>query len=136
MLIFFTVNDDLTDMKENNDIKNIMYLKECLNILFITFDEKSSEIEQKCLIQIFDYINNTIFFRDKDKKTLNYTNKIYMLHNDCKTTKLINLMKIIHKINNENLTKIYYDILSNIYYFQYSYNDFSWNFSGLSIKFH
>ena len=127
MLIFFTVNDDLTDMKENNDIKNIMYLKECLNILFITFDEKSSEIEQKCLIQIFDYINNTIFFRDKDKKTLNYTNKIYMLHNDCKTTKLINLMKIIHKINNENLTKIYYDILSNIYYFQYSYNDFSWN---------
>ena len=127
MLIIFTVNDNYKEIKDNNDIKNVMYLKECLNILQITFNEKPSENEQKFLINIFTYINNNIFYRNKENTIFNYTNKIYMLHNDCKTTKIINLMNFIHKIDNENLTKIYYEILSNIYYFQYSYNDFIWN---------
>ncbi len=50
-----------------------------------------------------------------------------MLHNDYKTTKLIKLMNFIYKINNEKLTKIYFEFLINIYYFQYSYNNFNWD---------
>ena len=131
MLIIFTVNDKYKEIKENNDIKNIMYLKVCLNIILATFNEKPSANEQKLLVDIFDYINTVICYMDKKDKKLNYTNKIYMLHNDYKTTKLINLMDFMHKINNENLTKNYNELLCNIYYFQYGYNNFSWDFYGL-----
>jgi hypothetical protein len=68
MLIIFTVNDKYEEIKENNDIKNIMYLKVCLNIILATFNEKSSEIEQKLLVDIFDYINNVICYMDKNDK--------------------------------------------------------------------
>ena len=131
LLIIFTVNDKYKDIKENNDIKNIMYLKICLNIILLTFNEHPSEIEQQLLIDIFTYINTVIFYMDKNEQKLNYTNKIYMLHNDCKTTKLMKLMDFMHKINNDNLTKKYYQILSNIYYFQYGYDNFSWDFYQL-----
>ena len=46
MLIIFTINDNYKEIKENNDIKNIMHLKECLNIILIIFNKRSSEIEQ------------------------------------------------------------------------------------------
>ena len=117
MLIIFTVNDNYKEIKENNDIKNIMYLKECLNIILITFNESRSEIEQKFLVDIFTYINTVICYLDKNEQKLNYTNKIYMLHNDCKTTKLMKLMDFMHKINNDKLTEIYFKLLCNIYYF-------------------
>ena len=35
MLIIFTINDSVTDIKENRDIKNFMFFKECLNIIFL-----------------------------------------------------------------------------------------------------
>jgi hypothetical protein len=97
----------------------------------LTFNEHPSEIEQQLLTDIFTYINTVIFYMDKNEQKLNYTNKIYMLHNDCKTTKLMKLMDFMHKINNDNLTKKYYQILSNIYYFQYGYDNFSWDFYQL-----
>ena len=40
ILIIFTVNDNYKDIKENSDIKNFMYFKECLNILVISFNKK------------------------------------------------------------------------------------------------
>ena len=52
MLIIFTVNDNYKEIKENNDIKNIMYLKECLNIIHMTFNEKSSANEQQFLVNL------------------------------------------------------------------------------------
>ena len=132
MLVIFTVNDNRKEIKENNDIKNIMYLKECLNIILMTFNEKPSAKEIEFLVNIFDYINKVICLMDKnDNSKLNYTNKIYMLHNDCKTTKLMKLMDFIHKINNENLTENYYQLLCNIYYFQFSYTNFLWDFYEL-----
>ena len=127
MLIIFTVNDNYKEIKENNDIKNIMYLKECLNIILMTFKKSSAKNEQKFLVDFFDYINNEICLINKTGKKINYTNKIYMLNNDCKTTKLMNFMDFMHKINNDDLTKNYYELLSNIYYFQYSYNNFIWD---------
>ena len=131
MLIIFTVNDNYKEIKENNDIKNIMYLKECLNIILITFNESRSEIEQKFLVDIFTYINTVICYLDKNEQKLNYTNKIYMLHNNSKTTKLMKLMNFMHKINNDKLTEIYFKLLCNIYYFQYNYNNFIWDFYEL-----
>ena len=131
MLIIFTVNDNYKEIKENNDIKNISYLKECLNIIQMTFNEKSSANEQQFLVNLFNYINVSICFMNKNAQKLNYTNKIYMLHNDCKTTKLMNLMSYMHRINNDKLTDIYYKLLCNIYYFQNSYNNFSWDYYGL-----
>ena len=127
MLIIFSVNDTYKDIKENSDIKNIMYFKECLNIILTIFKEKPDEIEQKLLIKIFNYINTNICFLDKNRLNPNYTNKIYLLHNDNKTTKLIKLMNFIYRINNKELTKIYFDFLINIYYFQYSYNNLNWD---------
>ena len=131
MLIIFTVNDNYKEIKENNDIKNIMYLKECLNIMLMTFRENPSANEQEFLVNIFTYINTSICFMDKNEQKLNYTNKMYMLHNDCKTTKLMKLMSYMHKINNDKLTEIYYKLLSNIYYFQHNYGNFSWDFYEL-----
>ena len=131
MLIIFTVNDNYKEIKENNDIKNIMYLKECLKIIYMTFSKNPSEIEQQFLINIFTYINTAICYLDKNEKKLNYTNKIYMLHNDCKTTKLMKLMDFMHKINNDKLTEIFFKLLCNIYYFQYDYKNCSWDFYEL-----
>ena len=36
-------------------------------------------------------------------------------------------MNFIYKINNKELTKIYFTFLINIYYFQFSYNNLAWN---------
>ena len=126
LLIIFTMNDEYKNIKENSDIKNLMYLKECLNIIFILFNNKSNEDEQKFLIEIFNYINNNICFLDKNNMNLNYTNKFYLLHNDNKTTKLIKLLNNIYEINNKDLTKIYFEFLNNIYFFNFSYNNLNW----------
>ena len=130
-LIIFTVNDKYEDIKENNDIKNLMYFNECLNILHMIFNKKNNEIEQNFLINIFNYINNKICFRGKKNENINYTNKIYMIHNDYKTTKLIKRLDFIHKVNNNDLTKIYFEFLCNIYYFQFDYNNLTWQFYEL-----
>ena len=126
MLLLFSINNNYKDLKENEDIKNIMYLKECLNIIHIIFNISSNKDEQIFLIDIFKYICNNICFRDKENNNLNYTNKFFILHNDWKTTKLINLLNLIYKINNEDLTKIYFEFLSNLYYFQFNYNNLTW----------
>ena len=126
MLIIFSLNKTYKNIKGNSDIVNLMYFKECLDIIYLIFNEKANETEQKFLIEIFTYINNNICFRDKNNTTLNYTNKLYMLHNDYKTTKLIKMMNFFHKINNKDLTTVYFELLSNIYYFQFSYNNLTW----------
>ena len=126
LLIIFSMNNEYKSIKENNDIKNLMYFKECLNILFIVFNDKSDKNEQKFLIEIFNYINSNICFRDKNNTSINYTNKFYLLHNDNKTTKLVKLLNNIYEINNKDLTKIYFEFLNNIYYFNFSYNNLTW----------
>ena len=131
MLIIFAMNNDSDDFKENNDIKNMMFFKECLNILKLIFQLKSNEIEQKFLIDIFKYINNNICYRDKNNKNLNYTNKFYIFHNDNKTTNLIKFLNFIYNINNKELTQIYFEFLSSIYNFQNSYNNLNWDFYEL-----
>ena len=35
-------------------------------------------------------------------------------------------MHIIHKINNPELNKAYFELLCNIYYFQFNYNNLNW----------
>ena len=126
-LIIFSMNSGFNDFKENNDIKNMMYFKECLDLLIIIFKEKPSEIEQKFLIDIFKYINNNICYRDKNEKNPNYTNKFYIFHNAHKTTNLIKTLNFIYNINNKDLTQIYFEFISNIYFFQYSYNNLNWD---------
>ena len=124
MLILFSINNySNLDIKENNDIKNIMYLKECLKIIKIIFKKDCNKEEENFLINIFKYINNNICYIDKQNTCLNYTNKFYMLNNDYKTTKLIGFMNFIHKINNTDLNNIYFELLSNIYYFQFTYSN-------------
>ena len=141
MFILFSINNyNNKEIKENNNIENIMYLKECLNIIKIIYN--SSIEEQNMLINIINYININICYINKDKNNLNYkinkdnnnfnyTNKFYMIHNDHKTTKLLSLMNIIDKLNNSELNNAYFELLSNIYYFQFSYNKFNWPFYRL-----
>ena len=50
MLIIFSINNTNEDIKENSDILNLMYFKECINIILIIFNETPNEIEQKFLI--------------------------------------------------------------------------------------
>ena len=126
MLIIFTMNDNYENINENTDIKNLLYFKECLNILQIIFNKESSEEEQIFLVNIFNYINSNFCFRDSDNKIRNYTNKFYLLRNDYKTTQLVKLFNFIYEINNKNLTKIFFEFLINIYYFQFSYNNLVW----------
>jgi len=65
IFILFTINDNL-EIKEKNDIENIMYLKICLKIINIIYKNKSSEEEQNLLINIFVYMNNNICYIDKE----------------------------------------------------------------------
>ena len=130
ILIIFSINDNL-EIKEKNDIENIMYLKECLKIIKIIYKNNSSEEEQNLLIDIFRYMNSNICYIDKDNKFKNYTNKFFLLNNDNSTTKLISLMSLIYEIDNSNLTKEYFEFLSNIYFFQFNYNNLNWPLYGL-----
>ena len=111
------------DLNENNNIENIMYLKECLRIIKIIGKNDINTEEENLIIIILKYINNNICYLDKKNISLNYTNKFYMINNDNNTTKLLNLMKSIHKINNKELTEVYFELLSNIYYFQFNYDN-------------
>ena len=132
MLIIFTMNNKCDDIKEKSDIKHLMYFKECLRIILTIFKNKeANDLEQKFLINIFTYINSHFCFRDNSNKNMNYTNKLYLLHNDYKTIKLINLFHFIHKMNNGELSKIFFDFLSNIYFFQFSYNNLMWQYYAL-----
>ena len=122
--ILFSINNyNKFDIREKNNLKNIMYLKECLKIIKIICDNDINEEQKNLIIKIFKYINNNICYSDKDNNNLNYTNKFYMINNDNNTTKLLNLMKSIHKINNKELTEVYFELLSNIYYFQFNYDN-------------
>ena len=131
LLILLSMNDEYRNIKENSDIKNFMYYKECLNIIFIIFNDKSNGIEQRILIDIFKFINNNICFRDKSGINFNYTNKFYLLNNDHKTTRLLKYLNTVYIINNKDLTKIYFGFLSNIYYFNFNYNNLIWPFYEL-----
>jgi hypothetical protein len=134
MLILFSINNESNlDIKGKRNIENIMYLKECIEIIKIIYKDKPSKEEQNLLINILKYINENICLSDYYNKNntpnnemcfLNYTNKFYMLNNDNKTTQLLNLMLIIHKMNNPDLNKAYFELISNIYYLHYSYNNF------------
>ena len=132
MLILFSINNNSDlDIKKNNDLENIMYLKECLNIIKIIFNKENTKEEEKLLIVIFKYIIKNIFYIDNNNQNLNYTNKFYMINNDHKTTKLLSLMNFIYKINNDELSNIYFELLSNVYSFQFNYNTFNWPFYKL-----
>ena len=132
MFVLFSINNyNNMDIRENNDLQNIMYLKESLKIIKIIYQNDSSQEEQNLLIRIFKYINNNICYSDKNNTTLNYANKFYMINNDHNTTKLLDLMNVIHKINNNDINNEYFELLSNIYMFQINYNNLSWPFYKL-----
>ena len=124
-LIILSINNSYNiEIKDNNNLENIMYLKQSLKIIKIIFNLNSSEQEQIFLINIFKYINRIICHLDIDNNIINYTNKFYMINNDSKTTKLLNFMNIIYKINNKELNKAYFELINNIYNFQFNYNNF------------
>ena len=130
--VLFSINDYRNkELKENNNIENIMYLKVCLNIIKNIYSSYSTIQEQDLLIRIFKYIDSNICYLDKNDTSLNYTNKFYIINNDSKTTKLLSLMNLIHKVNNKELDNIYFNLLSNIYCFQLNYNNFNWQFYKL-----
>ncbi len=131
MLVLFSINGSSNlDIKNNGNLENIMYLKACIEIIKLIYKDNSSKEEQTLLIKIFTYINENIcYYKKKDKDEnyyYNYTNKFYLLHNDHKTTKLLSLMYIIYKLNNPELNNVYFDLISNIYFFQSNYNNFNW----------
>ena len=131
-LILFSINDYKNkNIKENNNIENIMYLKTCIKIIKIIYSFNSSLDEKNLLIRIFQYINSNICYTDIKNININYTNKFYMINNDYKTTKLLSLMNLIHKIYNQKLSSIYFSLLINIYCFQFNYNNFNYQFYKL-----
>ena len=132
ILIIFSINNSHNiEIKEDNKLENIMYLKQCLKIIKNIYKNNTSKEEQILLIDIFKFINSIICISDNKNNYINYTNKFYMINNDHKTTKLLSLMNIIHKINNEQLNEAYFNLLSNIYYFQFNYNNLNWPFYKL-----
>ena len=130
MLVLFSINNHKNlDIKEKSNIENIMYLKECIGIIRIIYKDKSSKEEQNLLINILKYINDNICLSDNnnnEKIVLNYTNRFYLINNDHNTTQLLKLMLIIYKINNPDINNAYFDLISNIYCFQFKYNNFFW----------
>ena len=128
-LIIFSVNNSYNiDIKKKNYLKNIMYLKESLKIIKLIYCNNSSKEEQNLLLNIIKYINTIICYLDFNNNIINYTNKIYLLNNDNKSTNFLSLMDIIFKINNEDINKAYFDLVSNIYNFQFNYHNFNWPF--------
>ena len=62
MFVLFSINNSSDmDIRENNDLQNIMYLKECLKLIKIIYQNDSAQEEQNLLIRIFKYINNNIY---------------------------------------------------------------------------
>ena len=120
-----------SDKKENNtkDLTNIMFFNECILILKIIFnklysvEKKYSERQQEIIKNIIIHININLF-GSSFKDILNYhPNKCLLYKNDYKTSLLIDLAHISTKMKSTEISKYLIDLLTNIYFFSFNYEN-------------
>ena len=114
-------NDDKIE-----ELNYMMFFKETIHFIKIVFNkiyflQKDIPERKKELIKnIIIHINNNII-GSFEKKNFNYSNKYYLSKYDYKTSLLIDLSYIINKINSDEITNHFLNLLSNIYSFEFGY---------------
>ena len=128
-LIILSIAFKTTEEPNKNDkIVNMMFLKECINIIKITYN-KIYECKKKFSEEQEKLFNNIIlFFKENiidysNQKPISIINKSYLSYNDYYTTHLIDLIFIISKMKNIEIINNFVELLSNIYAFSFKYNN-------------
>ena len=100
----------------------INILKDVFNKISLTqnnFTEKQNDLINNIII----FILNSIIYSYSKKKQIKYINKYFLSQHDYNTTQLIDLYKIILKTNSDIIIKNYFDLMSDIYAFNFRYKN-------------
>ena len=132
-LLIFTmeipINSTIKQLNEKYEIINIIYFKSCINLIKISFN-KIFFLQKQFSQRQEEIINNIILFikekmldsLDKTNK-ISYINKVFLSKNDCNNLLLIDLIFIISKIKSKKIIPIFIELLTNIYYFSFNYEN-------------
>ena len=123
-LNFSLENTSETKTEKIKELKHIMFFNESIKIIKFVFNyfEDYSEEKKELMKNIIIYINSNIL-GTLDNNNLNYSNKYFLCKNDYKTSLLIDLSPIIIKMKSTDITKHFIDLLTNIYSFQFRYDN-------------
>ena len=128
-LVILSISFKRDDEPNKNDrIVNIMFFKECIKNLQLVYHKiyefkKDINMEQENIFNniLLFIINNIIDY--SNQKPISIINKSFLSHNDYYTTSLINLIFLISKMKNSEITNNFLQLLNNIYCFSFSYNN-------------
>ena len=117
--------EDISEKKKGkiSNLKHIMFFNETIKFIKTIFNniEEYSERKKDIIKNILIHINDNIL-GSLEKNNFNYINK-YFLSKNAYTTSLIELAHIINRFKSNDLTNIFIDLLTNIYFFQFNYDN-------------
>ena len=120
--------ENLSENKENGieELKHMMFFSETIQIIKIVFNkiffkeknfsDKKKNLFKNIIIHITNYILGSI-----EKNNLNYSNKYFLSENEFRESLLIDLSYIIVKMKSIDISKIFLNLLSTIYSFDFRY---------------
>ena len=118
--------ENISENKEDKiqDLKYMMFFNETIKFIKIIFNyfEDYSQKQKDIIKNIFIHIKNNIL-GSLEKNNLNYTNKYFLSKYEHKTSLLNELAYIITKIHSTEITNIFIDLLTNIYFFNFNYDN-------------
>ena len=133
LLLTFSIKNSILSLEEdinkNNEISNLFFFKCGINILKDVFNKISltqnnfTEKQNDLINNIIIFILNNIIYSYSKKKQIKYINKYFLSQHDYNTTQLIDLYKIILKTNSDIIIKNYFDLMSDIYAFNFRYKN-------------
>ena len=132
VIILSMANNNSKVPNMNDNITNMMFLVQSIKIIKLIFN-KLFQSKQQLKERQKELMKNIItFIKDKiigysDNKPLNIINKLYLANNDYYTTSLLNLNNIMTQIRDEQIKKIYIELLTNIYIFSFRYDNLMTN---------
>ena len=116
--------ENISENKEKiSDLKHMIFFNETIKFIKIIFNniEEYSERKKDIIKNILIHINNNIL-GSLEKNNFNYVNKYFLSKNVHKTS-LIDLAHTINRIKSIDVTNIFIDLLTNIYFFQFNYDN-------------
>ena len=113
--------ENISENKEKiSDLKHMIFFNETIKFIKIIFNniEEYSKRKKDIIKNILIHINNNIL-GSLEKNNFNYVNKYFLSKNVHKTS-LIDLAHTINSIKSIDVTNIFIDLLTNIYFFHFN----------------
>ena len=132
LLIFsmdIPINSLEKQLNEKYEINNIIIFKSCINLIKIVFNKlfllqkELNQRQEEIINNIILFIKEKMFDSLDNPNKISYINKNFLSKNDYKKLLLIDLIFIISKTKSKIITTLFIDLLTNIYYFSFNYEN-------------